>query len=200
MDSCKLTKDGLLEVKFRVYKHYYRSGSTWYDGTPKLKYIIEMRDYPGSYTQIPSSGGSSTYDYDASALFAETMDWDWLNPETASSQTVANPKIRSFVEEDFDYDRAVTAGSPYTSKDIPHTVTFTIDMGWVKSQSTKSVYYVQTAINASTGWESPPSEVSNTVDIKPGSYVRLVGLGVGNYVYRSAAGTEEDAFFYMFKA
>jgi hypothetical protein len=68
---------------------------------------------------------------------------------------------------------------------------------------TRYVRYVQTLVD-DWGFESPPSDPSDIIEFKPGTRITVGGLGgIGNghittvRLYRAAAGTEEDAFFYL---
>jgi hypothetical protein len=91
---------------------------------------------------------------------------------------------------------------PATYEDI-YSLTITINMDYGDgNNSIRYCYYVQTLVNE-WGMEGPPSSISNQVTWNPGEKVVLSSLGAGatdttlRRFYRSAAGTSEDAFYYL---
>lgn len=80
-------------------------------------------------------------------------------------------------------------------------VIFKVDWATYATE-TKYVYYCQTYID-DWGQESPASAVSAEIEWQPGQTVTLAGIAdpggdiVGRRLYRSAAGSTEDAFYFL---
>jgi len=197
---------------------------TWYGGTavPTVacpyashKYTeigLEISfNFPGQVVSLIGAGLCETPKYQLAVSGDGTGDLpgtlNCLSSITDGSYVALTDGTNKYAEL-----QVVTVADDVTTIDIlgginiriwnPYTVTLTINMNYTDAV-TKYFYYVMTYVD-DHGAEGPPSEISPFVTRHAGQYSVVSGLDVSTdpnivkkRLYRSVAGTAEDAFLYL---
>ena len=203
LDRHKYNKDGTISLYFRVSSQVFNlAHASAAQENPDFLRLPAYRLNIGSDT-IPTNIGDNLYDaplelQDGGTTYATfqvvrieeqgvTIDWNqiWVvAPTDGGTPTAqeANPITSSYIVK-------ITAAMNY------------VDASGV-SRGLQYAHYVQTYVD-DLGEESPPSGISEMVAFYPGQKVSLsLGASPGGNItyrrlYRSAAGSEEDAFFFL---
>lgn len=192
----RMTDDGKCVLRFRVPGYKF----TTYDHGSILAaygrtYTCEFALTVGSLGSIPTAGVSATLkdnslsitaaaveyarmEVDSVTPIGRTISWNEWDDVTAA-RTYAAPMVSDWIVE-------ITANMNYTD--------------YSNDGLSRAVYYCYSHVN-DYGEESPVSPISKIVNLRPGQKAILGGLAnpaspiVNNRIYRSAAGTNEDAWF-----
>jgi hypothetical protein len=206
LDKWEYTEDGKLHLYFTFPAQRYPviSGASWASYTAKSVVTFQL-------TMDPDGGG----DEDLPATMGNPIEAESLDLLTGGTKygefQVERVNVRNRLVTWIDGSTGVdlVGGLPTGSTAVctvsDYSVEFICNLNYVTahgSNTTHYAHYVQTYVD-DFGEESPPSAVSEEVVFVPGQQVALsLGADPGGNIdnrrlYRSAAGSVEDAFFFV---
>jgi len=207
LDHYYYTSDGKFHAffKFQARRYPTITGATWvsYYLNSNVTYRLTVdANAAGSDVSIPLVWGSSAQN-ESIPLYIGTVQYGTLEIE----QIFTTGRSVSWIDgaTGVDLISKLPTGTTATCTVSDYLVEFVLDLNYIDKTGSKIVqtaYYVQSYVD-DLGEESPVSSISDAVEFVPGQRVSL-SLGAdpgGNIVkrriYRSAAGSEEDAFFLL---